>query len=395
MGAVLPFLPSWRGCSILDLGCGTGQDAYVLSRLVGPDGRVVGIDMTNEQLEVAHRYLDYHRDAFGYTSSNVEFVHGFIEDLSSVADSSMDLVVSNCVLNLRHDKAKVFRGYSEFSPGGELYFSDIFADRRLPRSWLQDAELLGECLAGALYLEDFRRLLARWAASIRVSCRVRTWQSRTRALRKRLEVLGSFPARFARSSWILEDRCEDYGQLATYLGSMPEHRHSYVLDGHHVFITGKPMMVCGNTADMLQSTRYSRHFRVVGDKRQHFGLFDCAQPDILQVRRSAVAAEGARHLVHRRRAGDERRGALLRALTLLQAPQIAGLADVVAETFDEDFQPAQRRLRERRVALLGIRVRIDCRIGGRIGTARHRLPPARLAPSPPVSTSTPTATPLT
>jgi hypothetical protein len=74
----------------------------------------------------------------------------------------------------------------------------------------------------------------------------------------------------------LEDRCEDFGQVAHYLGTAPEHPHAFDLDDHHHFETGRPMLVCGNTADMISKTRYAPHFRVTGDKSVHHGLFDCA-----------------------------------------------------------------------------------------------------------------------
>jgi hypothetical protein len=73
----------------------------------------------------------------------------------------------------------------------------------------------------------------------------------------------------------LEDRCEDFGQVATYRGTMPYHPHAFVLDDHHRFETGRPMLVCGNTADMLAKTRYAAHFAVT-ERGAHFGLFDCA-----------------------------------------------------------------------------------------------------------------------
>ena len=81
----------------------------------------------------------------------------------------------------------------------------------------------------------------------------------------------------------LEDRCEDYGQTATYRGTVPELPHAFELDDHHRFETGRPLLVCGNTADMLARSRYAPHFAIVGDKATHFGLFDCAP---------APAAEG-------------------------------------------------------------------------------------------------------
>ena len=74
----------------------------------------------------------------------------------------------------------------------------------------------------------------------------------------------------------LEDRCEDYGQVAYYQGTIEGYPHSFKLDDHHLFKTGQPMLVCGNTADMVSKTWYKNHFKIVGDKTTHRGLFDCA-----------------------------------------------------------------------------------------------------------------------
>ena len=73
----------------------------------------------------------------------------------------------------------------------------------------------------------------------------------------------------------LEDICEDYGQTATYRGTVPYHPHRFVLDDHHEFVTGKPMLVCGNTAEMLSGTRFAPHFEIAGNRSVHFGPFDC------------------------------------------------------------------------------------------------------------------------
>jgi hypothetical protein len=74
----------------------------------------------------------------------------------------------------------------------------------------------------------------------------------------------------------LEDVCEDYGQVAVYLGGVAEFPHSFPLDDHHLFEAGKPRLVCGNTAAMLSETRYARHFHMIGDRSRHYGRFDCA-----------------------------------------------------------------------------------------------------------------------
>ena len=153
-----------EGCTVLDLGCGTGRDVYLCSQLVGERGRVIGLDMTANQLSVARKYKETHRVRFGHETSNVEFHQGYMEDLRAIGleDNSVDVVISNCVLNLAPDKAPVLEEiFRVLKPGGELYFADVFSDRRLTPEMREDPILVGECLGGALYTEDFRRILYR------------------------------------------------------------------------------------------------------------------------------------------------------------------------------------------------------------------------------------------
>ena len=127
-GLLLP--EALEGCRIVDLGCGSGRDCYLLSKLAGEGGKVVGVDMTEAQLEVAQRHRDYHAGQFGYSRSNVEFHHGYIEKLDELplVAESFDIIVSNCVINLSPDKAAVLSGaYRLLKPGGELYFADVYS----------------------------------------------------------------------------------------------------------------------------------------------------------------------------------------------------------------------------------------------------------------------------
>ena len=96
-GMVVP--EALEGCRILDLGCGTGRDCYLLAQLVGSEGAIVGVDMTEEQLAVAERHTQFHADRFGYGQSNVTFLQGYIEQLERLPlePASFDLIVSNCV----------------------------------------------------------------------------------------------------------------------------------------------------------------------------------------------------------------------------------------------------------------------------------------------------------
>jgi arsenite methyltransferase len=285
-GCGSPLPPALSGATVLDLGCGAGRDCYLLAQLVGAQGRVIGVDMTEAQLAVAQRHQAWHAEQLGY--ANVAFTQGYIENLDGIPDASVDVVVSNCVVNLSPDKARVFaEAFRVLKPGGELYFSDVFSDRRIPADLARDPVLLGECLGGAMYGEDFRRLMLRAGApDVRVVAS-RPLRIDNADLERRVGNIRFFSRTVRAFKLDLEDRCEDFGQVATYRGTVPEAPHAFDLDDHHRFVTGKPMLVCGNTADMLSGTRYAPHFRVVGDKSQHFGLFDCAPPA------SAAAAPGA------------------------------------------------------------------------------------------------------
>lgn len=281
-GCGSPIPPAIEGCTVLDLGCGTGRDAYTCAALVGSSGSVIGVDMTAAQLEVASKYELKQAEAFGLAAPNTRFIQGYMEDLAAagIEDESVDVVISNCVINLAPDKRRVFGElYRVLKPGGELCFSDVFADRRLPAEWRDDQVLLGECLAGAMYWEDFRRMMqAVGVPDVRVTARrgIRInnpeIEARTGAVRFESVTVRAFKLAS------LEDRCEDYGQVATYLGTMPHAPQAFALDDHHEFEAHRPMLVCGNTAAMVAETRFGPHFRVDGDRARHFGLFACGTP---------------------------------------------------------------------------------------------------------------------
>jgi SAM-dependent methyltransferase len=278
-GCGSPLPEALEGKTVLDLGCGTGRDVYLASKLAGADGYVIGVDMTDEQLNVARRHLDSQMERFGFDKPNVDFRKGYIEDLKGlgIEDNSVDVVISNCVINLSPDKKSVYSEiFRVLKPGGELYFSDVFADRRIPRELMDDPVLYGECLSGALYIEDFRRMLReigcpdyRVVTGHDIEIEDPEIEKKVGMIRFRSLTIRAFKLE------TLEDICEDYGQVATYLGTIPEAPHRFFLDDHHTFHTGKPMLVCGNSAAMVQDTRFGKHFRVDGNRSTHFGAFDC------------------------------------------------------------------------------------------------------------------------
>ncbi|GAB5436432.1 methyltransferase domain-containing protein [Falsiruegeria mediterranea] len=266
------------GMRILDLGCGAGRDVYALSAMVGETGRVVGVDMTPAQLDVAKAHQDFHAKAFGHSASNVEFHHGFIEKLDELElePASFDIIVSNCVVNLATDKGAVLRGaHHLLKPGGEMYFSDVYADRRVPKTMAEDEVLYGECLSGALYWNDFLSIAkaSGFADPRLVTHRPLTIENPELEARVApLKFLSATYRLFKLSE--LEPACEDYGQAVIYKGTVEHAPHEFVLDDHHVIEVGKVFPVCGNTWMMLHDTRFARHFEFIGNFDTHYGIFE-------------------------------------------------------------------------------------------------------------------------
>ena len=278
-GCGSPLPPLLEGCQVLDLGSGTGRDVYIVSALAGERGFVTGVDMTDEQLEIARKYKDTQMKRFGFKRCNVDFKKGHIEDLkeAGIEDNSQDVVISNCVINLSLDKQRVFSEiFRVLKPGGELYFSDVFADRRVPEEVRNDPVLYGECLGGAMYIEDFRRALRGMGCpDYRVTSKRKITIEDTRIASKAGNI--NFYSMTIRAFKLvdLEDICEDYGQAAVYSGAIYGLPHQFQLDDHHIFVTNKLLLVCGNTASMLSKTRYKKHFKIIGDRSIHCGPFPC------------------------------------------------------------------------------------------------------------------------
>jgi SAM-dependent methyltransferase len=264
------------GCRVLDLGSGSGRDVYALAQLVGATGEVIGVDMTDEQLAIAETHRAYHRDLFGY--DNVRFIKGYIEQLDqlNLEPGSFDVVVSNCVVNLSPDKAAVLAGVRKLlKPGGEFYFSDVYADRRVPESVRDDPVLYGECLGGALYWNDFIQLAKTQGFTDPRLVTDRPLEITDPALRPKLGNLHFYSATYRLFNLDgLESDCEDYGQAVIYKGTLPEHPHAFALDKHHFMEAGRVFAVCGNTWRMLHDTRFRDHFDFIGDFSHHYGLFE-------------------------------------------------------------------------------------------------------------------------
>lgn len=276
-GCGSPLPAALEGCTVLDLGCGTGRDVFLASKLVGATGKVIGIDMNADQLAVAEAHHAVIAEKWGY--DNVEFKQGYIEALDEVgiADESIDVVISNCVINLSPDKKAVFDEiWRVLKVGGELYFSDIFADRRVPAEINDNPLLVGECLGGAMYIEDFRRLMRKcgWEDFRYVSSSTATIDNEeVEALIGNIQY-SSRTVRAFKLPELQEDICEQYGQTAIYNGGIEGSENYFDLDDHHRFYKGLRLDVCGNSCSYVQNTRFGKYFTIYGDRSVHFGPYE-------------------------------------------------------------------------------------------------------------------------
>jgi len=302
----LPVLERFYGCgspiplnldglSVLDLGSGSGRDCYLAAMLAGPNGKVTGIDMTDNQLEVARAHVDEFSKAQGFPKPTLHFVKGFIEDLigAGIKEDSVDLVISNCVINLSPNKPRVLEQvYKVLRNGGEFYFSDVYCDRRLSEDLRNDPILFGECISGAQYTHDIVHF-AKTAGFGEVRELKRTpLVINDPEIKERLGNAKFYSITYRMFKIAgLEPRCEDYGQIGIYNGTIKGHAHKYELDNGHVFETGRPMLICGNTALLLtQGVLCKGHFTVIGDTKTHYGIFPCNKGPLTSVSESSSAA---------------------------------------------------------------------------------------------------------
>ena len=142
-----------KGMTVLDLGSGAGFDCFLAAKKVGEYGRVIGVDMTKQMIIKARK------NALKYGFKNVEFKMGDIEELP-IANDSIDIIISNCVINLTPDKSKVFNeAYRVLKKGGKLFISDIVLLRELSQKDREDKDLIAGCVGGAILKDQYITLM--------------------------------------------------------------------------------------------------------------------------------------------------------------------------------------------------------------------------------------------
>ncbi|OGY54001.1 MAG: arsenite S-adenosylmethyltransferase [Candidatus Buchananbacteria bacterium RIFCSPLOWO2_01_FULL_46_12] len=151
------------GDVVLDLGSGAGFDAFLAAKKVGVSGKVIGVDMTSEMIEKARK------NAAQYNYKNVEFKLGDIENLP-IENNSIDIIISNCVINLAPDKFKVFsEAYRVLKNGGRMYVSDIVLLEPLSLEQKNDEVLIAGCVSGALLKQDYVELIKKAGFTVNIS----------------------------------------------------------------------------------------------------------------------------------------------------------------------------------------------------------------------------------
>jgi len=237
------------GEAYVDLGSGAGIDCFIAAKHVGPTGKVIGVDMTDQMLAVAHESRRKVAAALGYDA--VEFHRGYLEAIP-VEDKTADVVTSNCVVNLSPDKPKVFAElWRILKDHGRAVIADIVSDREVPPRLKVNEQLWGECIVGALTEEQFLAMLEQ-AGFYGLSVLKKTFW-------KTIEGFNFYSVTVQGFKLEKTAGCQFIGQHAIYRGP-----HKAVLDEEgHLFPRNVPITVCTDTASKLSQPPYAGSFIIV------------------------------------------------------------------------------------------------------------------------------------
>jgi MoaA/NifB/PqqE/SkfB family radical SAM enzyme/SAM-dependent methyltransferase len=253
-----------EGETVLDLGSGAGIDVFIAAKFVGPSGRAIGVDMTDRMLAVAHESKPKVAAALGYDAA--EFREGFLENIP-VDSKSVDLVTSNCVVNLSPDKPRVFEEiWRVLKDHGRVVLSDIVSEREVPPHLKVNPRLWGECLVGALTEEEFVAGLERAGFYGIEILKKSYWKDVAGYPFFSVTVRGY---KFEKTSG-----CVFQGHRAVYLGP----GKAFVDEEGHQFPRNEPYEVCTDTVRKLSNPPYRNFFAVLepGESKSEYA---CVNPD--------------------------------------------------------------------------------------------------------------------
>ncbi len=307
-----------KGDVVLDLGSGSGKICYMAAQLVGDKGKVIGVDMNDDMLGLARKYQAEMADKLG--SDRVEFVKGLIQDLAVdlnatnaflkespvqnaediialnawqekqcqntplIKDNSVDLVVSNCVLNLVKDSDKekmIEEIFRVTKPGGRVAISDIISDEFVPEHLKQDQQLWSGCISGALQEHEF---LQAFIKSGFVAVAYDKWENEPWQVVEELE----FRSVTITAVKPMDEDCIDKGHAVIYRGPFSE----VYDDEEHVYLRGQRMAVCERNYNLLTSEAYGDDFIGIAPAIEQEGNAWCHAPGTI---RSIAETKGGLH----------------------------------------------------------------------------------------------------
>lgn len=258
-GCGLPFPDALEGCRILDLGSGTGRDCFLLAKFAGAAGSVVGVDMGEKMIERSSKFLDFHRDKFGF--GNVRFQLGYLEELDKIPleAAAFDVAISNCVINLCPDKEAVFRqAFRVLKTGGELCFSDVYAAADVPSKVAKDERAWNEGFGGALQWDKFVALVREigFVGPVILNC------AEYSATDPELSQLIGDAKYWARTCRLFKLNPEDRANLTTliYKGTITGCKDAFKFTLYDTFKTGEAKKVSEEVARILFLSRFEKHF---------------------------------------------------------------------------------------------------------------------------------------
>lgn len=248
------------GESVLDLGSGGGIDCFIAAKMVGEQGQVIGIDMTDEMLRNANASKEIVARNLGF--DNVRFMKGFLEEIP-LADECIDLVTSNCVINLSAQKEKVFQEiFRILKTGGRFVISDIVSDREVPLSMKRDKILWGECISGAVTEEEFFHITKKLGFyGLEVA---------NRYLYKEVDGFKFYSVTARGYKYMKSMECKYTGQYAIYKGPFS----SVSDDDGHTYPVGIPIEICTDTTWKLSNPPYNGMF-IISDMQNKEVKISC------------------------------------------------------------------------------------------------------------------------
>lgn len=248
------------GENVLDVGSGGGVDCFIASKIVGKNGCVLGIDMTDEMLVKANSSRGFVADKLGF--DNVRFIKGFQEEIP-LANECFDVVTSNCVINLSGHKERVFQEiFRILKNGGRFVVSDIFSDREVPLPMKQDNKLWSECISGAITEVAFiNTIKAIGFYGLEII---------NRYFYKEVEGIRFYSITVKAYKYKKSKECVYRGQYAAYKGPF-----GFVSDDEgHTYFVGIPVEVCTDTAWKLSNPPYKGMF-ILTEKQDPYGEKPC------------------------------------------------------------------------------------------------------------------------